>query len=295
MAVPLVDACTDFVDGVASRDVQLGDGAFLWVRIFRPQDPQGADPKPKPVVLYAHGGAYSAGQPHWYPLHAFCSTACKLSHSIWVSLAYRLAPAHRLPAAYNDGAFALGWLRSQALRQHTNSSDPWLSKELADFSNVFLAGESAGANIVLKVAMDSASSDLTPLFIKGLLLLQPGFHSEESRRARVLDKEHEERYANALPLGETLDYAPVNPIHHTAPPLTPLSVYPNIFINAAKNDFRYDMTVQFYDIIQDFCPHVQLFISPGKCHAFHLDEPHCSEAHELHAELARFIHTCTTT
>ncbi|MCO5551334.1 hypothetical protein L7F22_004835 [Adiantum nelumboides] len=291
MAEPVVDACAEFVDGVASRDLHLGNGSSLWVRIFRPQDPQGADLKPKPVVLYAHGGAYTVGQPHGCSFHAFCSIACKSSHSIWVSLAYRLAPAHRLPAAYDDGAVALRWLRAQALHQHTNSSDPWLSKELADFSNLFLAGESAGANIMIQVAMDNASSDLTPLCIKGLLLIQPGFHSEE-KRASALDEKHAERYAKALPIGETLDYAPVNPIHDEAPPLSPLSVYPHIFINAAETDFRLDMTKRFYDIIQDFCPHVQLFISPGKGHTFHLDKPQCCEAHNLHAELAEFIHTC---
>ncbi|MCO5568462.1 hypothetical protein L7F22_022161 [Adiantum nelumboides] len=226
-AVPLVDACAEFVDGVASRDVRLGNGSSLWVRIFRPQDPQGAHPKPKPVVLYAHGGAYTVGEPNWYRFHAFCSTACKSSHSIWVSLSYRLAPAHRLPAAYDDGAVALSWLRAQALHQQTNSSDAWLSKELADFSILLLAGESAGANIMLKLAMDGAASSeqLTPLCIKGLLLIQPGFHSEESRRASAMDEKHAERYAKALPIGETLDYAPVNPLHHAAPPLTPLSVH----------------------------------------------------------------------
>ncbi|KAI5081497.1 hypothetical protein GOP47_0004680 [Adiantum capillus-veneris] len=292
MGLVSVDACAEFVEGVASRDVPLDEDGCVWVRIFRPQDPQGADTMPKAVVLYAHGGAYTIGQPHWYPFHAFCSTACKTSHSIWVSLSYRLAPTHRLPAAYDDGSLALNWLRAQALHQHTNSSDPWLSREHADFSNCFLAGESAGANIMLKVAMDAASSDLTPMYIKGLLLLQPGFHSEE-KRASAFNEKTEERYNNALPIGETLDYAPVNPVHHMAPPLTPLSAYPHIFINAAETDFRYDMTIRFYDMIKDFCPNVQLSISRGKGHWFHLGEPHCIEAQDLQAEMARFIYKCT--
>ncbi|KAI5060659.1 hypothetical protein GOP47_0025079 [Adiantum capillus-veneris] len=290
MGVPLVEACAEFVDGVASRDVQLRDS--VWVRIFLPQAQQGAPNTPKPVVLYAHGGAYTVGQPNWLPFHAFCSTLSKLSHSIWVSLSYRLAPAHRLPPAYDDGSLALHWLRAQAEQQSSCSSDPWLSKELADFSNFFLSGDSAGANIVLKVAMDAASSNLAPLCIKGLLLIQPGFHSE-AKRAMMHDKENEERYDRAVPIGETLDYAPINPLHTTAPRLTPLAAYPHIIVNASETDFRYETTIHFSEAIRGFCPHVQLFVSPGKGHAFHLDHPDCPEAHALHAELAKFMNTCT--
>eukprot|EP00250_Pteridium_aquilinum_P029112 c38532_g1_i1 orf=32-904(+) len=290
MAVPLVEASGEFVGGVASRDVQLGES--IWVRIFLPQSKQVAHEKAKPVVLYAHGGAYCVGQPNWLHYHTFCSTMSIQSNSIWISLSYRLAPTHRLPAAYDDASLALRWLAEQARQQQSHTSHPWLSQELADFSNFFLAGESAGACIVLKVAMDAIVPDLRPVCIRGLMLIQPGFHSEKKRG---FDKENDERYGMALPVGETLDYAPINPIHPAAPPLTPLSAYPHIFLNATELDFRYEATLRFYEIVQGVCPDVQLIITPGKGHAFHLEDPLAPEALDLHAQLVSFIHASTTT
>ena len=64
----------------------------------------------------------------------------------WIRVVdYRLDPEHRRPAAIDDGAAVLLWLRGQAARSPTssNAADPWLS-ELADPRRVFIAGESAG-------------------------------------------------------------------------------------------------------------------------------------------------------
>lgn len=292
-----VEACEEYKDGVATTDVQLDEQ--VWVRIYRPQDINGSPRAAKPVVLYAHGGAYSFGQPNFHPFHTFCASMCKLSNSIWVSLSYRLAPHHRLPAAYDDGALALKWLASQARQQLSNTSHYWLTADIADFAHCFLAGESAGAAIVLKVARDTAEKaalpDLRPLCIKGLLLIDPGFQTEEKRGAMVdeeLDVQIDKLYDMALPEGETLDYAPVNPLHAKAPPLEPLAVYPHIFISIADKDFRYDLTMRFYEVVRGFCPHVQLFVTPGKGHVFHLLQPLCPETQRLQLQLANFIQAC---
>ncbi|KAH7437635.1 hypothetical protein KP509_05G081900 [Ceratopteris richardii] len=299
----VIQACEEFVDGVATKDVQLNES--VWVRIFLPEvearsqscsnggetEAKGEAPKqkPKPVVLYAHGGAYCFGQPDWPHYHLFCRDMAKLSACIWVSISYRLAPAHRLPAAYDDASFALRWLASQARLQISHSSDAWLAEELADFRNFFLCGESAGATIMLKTAMDAVLPDLAPIRVRGLILLQPGFHSEETSG---VDPENEERYLMALPVGKTLSYGPINPVHPSAPPLTPLSAYPHIFLNVAGGDFRYKLTMRFYEAILKICPHVQLLISPGKSHAFHLDFALCPEASDLREQIASFINSC---
>ncbi|KAI5081267.1 hypothetical protein GOP47_0004450 [Adiantum capillus-veneris] len=288
--LPKVEACEEFKEGVATTDVQVGD--LVWVRIFRPQ----LEGK-KPVVLYAHGGAYCFGQPNMYPFHAFCASMCWLSNSIWVSLSYRLGPVHRLPAAFDDAALAFKWLILQAKQQ---LSHPWLTSELADFSNFFFAGESAGASIVLKVARDTAAAidllDLGPLCLKGLLLVDPGFHSEEKRGMMVDQDLHiqvEKLYDMVLPEGETLDYAPVNPLHVNAPPLESLAVYPHIFISIADKDFRYNMTMRFYELVRGFCPDVQLYVTPGRSHVFHIFDPLCPEAERLRIRLANFIQAWT--
>lgn len=92
-------------------------------------------------------------------------------NAVVASPSYRLAPEHRLPAAYDDGAEALEWIR--------NSDEEWI-KSRADLSNVFLMGTSAGGNLAYNVGMRSAAaSDLSPLQIRGMILHHPFFGGEE--------------------------------------------------------------------------------------------------------------------
>ena len=71
----------------------------------------------------------------------------------------RLAPEHRLPAAYQDSVSALQWLH----RESTSSSrgekaDPWFDSH-ADFSKVFLMGDSPGGNIAHRLGMWAGRQD----------------------------------------------------------------------------------------------------------------------------------------
>lgn len=85
-----------------------------------------------------------------------------------MSVDYRLAPEHRLPAAYDDGVDALHWIRT--------SDDEWL-RDFADLSNCFLMGSSAGGNIAYHAGLRAAAAvdDLAPLKIQGMVLHQPYF------------------------------------------------------------------------------------------------------------------------
>ena len=60
-----------------------------------------------------------------------------------ISVNYRKAPEHPIPAAYEDSWAAFQWVES-----HCNNGGPeaWLNEHV-DFERVFLAGESSGANV----------------------------------------------------------------------------------------------------------------------------------------------------
>ncbi|KAL8469569.1 hypothetical protein ACS0TY_032422 [Phlomoides rotata] len=126
--------------------------------------------------------------------------------AVVMSVEYRLAPEHRLPAAYDNCSEALHWIRT--------TRDEWLTKYVdlsvrdisqyhflslsrfvlcscsmnyvnvcSSFSDFmcFLMGSSAGGNIAFCVGLDAVTAvdQLTPLKIEGLILHQPFFGGVE--------------------------------------------------------------------------------------------------------------------
>ena len=144
--------------GVATRDVVIDPDTGVWARIFRPKSTfssSGTEPEPPlekvPIVLHFHGGGFCVGSPGAPHTHAFCRAMCLATRCLWVSVAYRLAPEHKLPAAYADGVSAFRWLTEEG-----GAEDPWVSS-VGDVGRVFLAGESAGGTMVHYVAGEIGS------------------------------------------------------------------------------------------------------------------------------------------
>ncbi|MDY7564594.1 alpha/beta hydrolase fold domain-containing protein [Pseudomonas sp. RTC3] len=105
------------------------------------------------VILYLHGGAFCLGSPdtHW----SVTSRLAKASGmSVWVA-DYRLAPEHPCPAALDDALACYEALRAQGYAAN----------------RIFLAGDSAGAALVLALALKLR--DRYERFAAGLLLMSP--------------------------------------------------------------------------------------------------------------------------
>ncbi|KAJ4887754.1 putative carboxylesterase 120 [Raphanus sativus] len=124
--------------------------------------------KKLPLVVYYHGGGFVTGSVDFKPFHDFCNLMARELNAVVASPSYRLAPEHRLPAAYHDGVDALLFIRT--------SDDEWI-KSHADLSNVFLMGTSSGGNLAYNVGV-RATNLLDPLHISGLILHHPFFGCE---------------------------------------------------------------------------------------------------------------------
>jgi acetyl esterase len=96
--------------------------------VYRPTDREG----PRPVAFYVHGGGFRilSKDTHWVMALAFARRGFLV-----FNVNYRLAPAHRYPAALEDLALAYAWVVRHAAAYG------------GDVGTLVLAGESAGANL----------------------------------------------------------------------------------------------------------------------------------------------------
>jgi acetyl esterase/lipase len=115
--------------------------------------------------------------------HNFSLKLAATVGAIVVSVAYRLAPEHRLPAAYDDCITALQWVSSHAVDGGDFEHDPWLDSTQT-FLAVYLMGDSAGGNIAHHVvALRGGVEAWSPMRLRGAILVQPSFGAEQRTRS----------------------------------------------------------------------------------------------------------------
>ncbi|URE01285.1 Carboxylesterase family [Musa troglodytarum] len=120
-------------------------------------------------------------------LHNYLNSLVARAHVVAVSINYRLAPEHPIPAAYDDSWKALRWVAS-----HANGGpgpDRWLADH-ADFDRLFLAGDSAGANIAHHMAMRAGAEGLQRgVGVHGVVLVHPYFLGSEPVESAAINQE----------------------------------------------------------------------------------------------------------
>ncbi|XP_014756378.1 tuliposide A-converting enzyme 1, chloroplastic isoform X2 [Brachypodium distachyon] len=125
MGAPRFNAGTDAATGVTCKDIVMdaADAACgIAARLYLPKDvPRSAK---VPILVYFHGGAFAvhsafSAAPH----HRFLNSLVAAAGVVAVSVDYRLAPEHPLPAAYDDAWAALAWTLTSGLRK-----EPWLAE-----------------------------------------------------------------------------------------------------------------------------------------------------------------------
>lgn len=105
----VVPASLDPQNNVVSKDVVYSQEHSLSVRLFLPHKKStelAADEK-LPLLIYFHGGAFIMGSPFSPVSHNYLTEVVKASNCLAVSVQYRLAPEHPIPAAYEDSWSAM--------------------------------------------------------------------------------------------------------------------------------------------------------------------------------------------
>ncbi|MED6186836.1 hypothetical protein PIB30_070546 [Stylosanthes scabra] len=152
---------------VLSKDHTINPHNNTWLRLFLPKQTITDNNSKLPLIVFFHASGFVTSSAASTLFHDFCEKIAEDAAAVVASVEYRLAPEHRLPAAYDDAVEALHWIKA--------SKEEWLTKHV-DYSRCYLMGNSAGATIAyyagLRVAAGEAG-DLEPLKIQGLILRHP--------------------------------------------------------------------------------------------------------------------------
>uniref|UniRef100_A0A1J3JB15 Putative carboxylesterase 8 n=2 Tax=Noccaea caerulescens TaxID=107243 RepID=A0A1J3JB15_NOCCA len=282
-----------------SKDIPLNPTTKAFIRIFRPRN---IPPETKlPILVYYHGGGFILYGAASAPFHESCSKMADRLQTVILSVDYRLAPEHRLPAAYDDGVEAILWLRDQA-RGATNGGDcdPWL-KDGVDFSKCFVMGSSSGGNIVYSVALRVVDVDLSPLKIQGLIMNQAFFGGVEpsDSESRLKDDRICPLTAThllwllCLPEGVDRDHVYSNPIKSSGPQeIEKMGRFPATLINGYGGDPLVDRQRHVADMLKARGVHVETRFDKDGFHACELFDPNKAKA--LYDTVEAFMKSCSS-
>ena len=237
--------------------------------IYRP-----TTPGPHPALLYVHGGGFRilSKDTHWLMGLAFARRGFAV-----FNVGYRLAPRHPYPAAVEDVCAAYAWVAQHAADYQ------------ADPQRLVLAGESAGANLALSLAVAACFRRPEPwaraVFDAGVVpaavlpacgMLQVTDPERFKRKSpkmlqfiedRILEVTHGYVGRHAQPGGPGLDLAdPLLVLEGDAQPDRPL---PPMFAPVGTADVLLDDSRRLGAAMARRDGRCEVAYYPGEPHAFH--------------------------
>ncbi|XP_008783590.2 3-O-acetylpapaveroxine carboxylesterase CXE2-like [Phoenix dactylifera] len=275
---------------VLSKDVPLNPAHKTWLRIFLPTQSSPSPEKQLPVVFYFHGGGFILLSAGTTLFHDFCVKLSAELPAVVLSVEYRLAPEHRLPAAYDDAVDALLWACAQALGPASAVG------ARADFSRCFLMGSSAGANIAYHAGLRAMAMDLNPLKIQGLILYQPFFGGKDRTESETRMAEdpvlalpvNDLMWELSLPEGADRDHEYCNPVVGKTgrEGATAVAGLPRCLVKGHTGDPLLDRQKLFLRMLERGGVEVVAWIEEGGCHG--IDVHDAKQAEKLLSDIRGF-------
>ncbi|MCB1647300.1 MAG: alpha/beta hydrolase, partial [Pseudomonadales bacterium] len=209
----------------------------------------------RPLILYIHGGGWVIGdlQSH----QPFCRALAHHSGCSVISLDYRLAPEHPIPAPLEDCYAGLAWLHEQA------------SELGIDPNRIAVGGESAGGGLAAAVALHARDEGRYALCHQHLTypMLDDRTGTAEQPGDPLVGEFVWNRDCNRFGWTAYLGSAPA------AAPQVParaesLAGLPPTWILTASLDLFRDENIDYANRLMRAGVHTDLAVYGGGCHAF---------------------------
>lgn len=281
--------------GVSSKDIVISENPSIYARLYLPKLNNHQSQK-LPIFVYYHGGAFCLESAFSFLHQRYLNIVASQANVLVVSVEYRLAPEHSLPAAYEDGWEALKWVASHSTNNLTNS-EPWLINH-GDFNRFYIGGDTSGANIAHNAAIRVGGGVETlpgDVKIVGALLAFPLFWSSKPVLSEPVEG-HEKSSAMQVwnfvypdaPGG--IDNPLINPLAPGAPSLVTLGCPKVVIFVAGKDDLR-GRGIWYYEALKKSGWHgdVELIEVEGEEHCFQIYHPETQNSKDMLNRIAAFL------
>lgn len=290
LGTEVTPAAFDPQTGVVSTDVVVVPETGVSARLYRPK--LTPNNQKLPLVVYFHGGAFcisSAADPKY---HHCLNTLVATANVIAVSVNYRRAPEHPLPAAYDDSWAVLQWVASHSVGGE--GSEAWVRDDV-DFERVFLVGDSAGANIAHHLALRIVGSrSAQRMKLVGIGLIHPYFWGEDQIGSEAKDPVRkamvDKWWQLVCPSGRGNDDPLINPFVDGAPSFKDLGC-DKVLVCVAERDILRDRGRLYYETLvkSGWGGTAEMVETEGEDHVFHIFQADSDKARSLVRSVASFI------
>ena len=223
---------------ISYRNLRYAKGAVKWHKldVFRPNEKVG----PLPLLVVVHGGGWAYGDKEIY--HLYAKDLSRRGFAV-ICYNYVLAPRKRFPDQVESLDKVLVWAKAHA------------EEYGFDLSNVFLVGDSAGANLCVQYEAAQHNAEYAkyfemsfPLPIKGL-----GLNCGTYQPLGTPYKEESENFIWDVYLGKKRD--PKDPRYDVLAPIN--AKFPPCYILTGEADFIKDQNPYLTAVLdKNKIPHV---------------------------------------